>query len=165
MFQENKARQISRKTNIFRKIWRALFSWNTRFEIHPFALSPTKCSNLFMIITLIAHGMIIKSGLSHVKRNQVLQIKPENNVKYFLQLFWDSKESDDHIEILNCDWNRSKLHTKICLSFKSNFKVQIFFTENNVSLFFHSFLVWYYLRLYIFWSMIILIILRCSCCG
>ena len=26
---------------VFRKIWRALFSWNTRFEIRPFALSPT----------------------------------------------------------------------------------------------------------------------------
>ena len=26
---------------IFRKIWRALFSCNTRFEIRPFALLPT----------------------------------------------------------------------------------------------------------------------------
>ena len=60
MFQENKARQIFRKTNtyyplittrryeyqgvkkfIFRKIWCALFSWNTRFEIRLFALLPT----------------------------------------------------------------------------------------------------------------------------
>ena len=23
---------------VFRKIWRDLFSWNARFEIHPFAL-------------------------------------------------------------------------------------------------------------------------------
>ena len=28
---------------VFRKIWRALFSSNTRFEIRPFALLPTKC--------------------------------------------------------------------------------------------------------------------------
>ena len=27
---------------VFRKIWRALFFWNTRFDIHPFALLPTK---------------------------------------------------------------------------------------------------------------------------
>ena len=27
---------------VFRKIWRTLFSWNTRFEIRPFALLPTK---------------------------------------------------------------------------------------------------------------------------
>ena len=27
----------------FRKIWRALFSCNTRFQIHPFALLPTNC--------------------------------------------------------------------------------------------------------------------------
>ena len=26
---------------VFRKIWRALFSWNVRFEIRPFALLPT----------------------------------------------------------------------------------------------------------------------------
>ena len=28
---------------VFRKIWQALSSWNTRFEIRPFALLPTKC--------------------------------------------------------------------------------------------------------------------------
>ena len=65
VFQENKARRIFRKTNIsyplirtrtcayqgvrnvrFWKIWHDLFSWNTRFEIRPFAfvLSPTNAS-------------------------------------------------------------------------------------------------------------------------
>ena len=62
VFQENKARQIFRKNkhlpayttehflapdrvriggkrcSFSRKIWRALFSWNTRFEIPPFVL-------------------------------------------------------------------------------------------------------------------------------
>ena len=61
MFQENKACQTSRKTNIsyplirtrtcayqgvkkfaFRKIWRALFSCNTHFDIHPFCLITDK---------------------------------------------------------------------------------------------------------------------------
>ena len=60
VLQENKARQTIRKTNIsyplirtctsayqgvknvhFWEIWRALFSWNTRFEIRPSALLPT----------------------------------------------------------------------------------------------------------------------------
>ena len=27
---------------VFQKIWHALFSWNTRFEIRPFTLLPTK---------------------------------------------------------------------------------------------------------------------------
>ena len=56
VLQENKAHEIFRKTDIsyplirgwemfvFRKIWRALFSCNTRFEIRPFALLPTNCS-------------------------------------------------------------------------------------------------------------------------
>ena len=26
---------------VFRKIWRALLSWNTRFEVYPFTLFPT----------------------------------------------------------------------------------------------------------------------------
>ena len=47
VFQENKARQISPwyahvcVLFVFRKIWCALFSWNTRFKIRPFALLPT----------------------------------------------------------------------------------------------------------------------------
>ena len=38
------ARVHTRKWEMFvcRKIWRALFSWNTRFDISPFALLPTK---------------------------------------------------------------------------------------------------------------------------
>ena len=35
---------------IFRKIWRALFSWNTRFEIRPFALLPMKSQYLKNIL-------------------------------------------------------------------------------------------------------------------
>ena len=38
---------------VFRKIWRALFSWNTRFEIHPFASHitlPIINSHIFEII-------------------------------------------------------------------------------------------------------------------
>ena len=41
VFQENKALQIFLKTNIFRKIWRPLFSWNTRFEIRPKVFAKT----------------------------------------------------------------------------------------------------------------------------
>ena len=43
MLQENKARQISQKTNIFCHwvIWCALNAGNTGFEIHSFALLPT----------------------------------------------------------------------------------------------------------------------------
>ena len=34
--------RVSRVRNVvFRKLWRALFSWKTRFEIRPFALLPT----------------------------------------------------------------------------------------------------------------------------
>ena len=35
------AYQVVRNVRFFRKIWRASFSWNTRFDIRPFALLPT----------------------------------------------------------------------------------------------------------------------------
>ena len=63
VLQENKAHQIFQKTNIsyplistrkfFWKIWRALFSCNTRFEIHPFALLPTNWINVGVRVTLL----------------------------------------------------------------------------------------------------------------
>ena len=36
----------------FRKIWRALFSWNTHFEIYPFALLPTNYAFLMILTNL-----------------------------------------------------------------------------------------------------------------
>ena len=78
-FQVSKAQQIFRKTNIyyhlirtrtyvhvriremfvFQNIWRALFSWNSRFEIRIFALLPT-------ILRSIKHW-------SHETRIQIIQ--------------------------------------------------------------------------------------------
>ena len=49
VFQENKGRQIFRKMFVFRKIWRALFSWNTRFDIRPFALLLTMSDRVLNI--------------------------------------------------------------------------------------------------------------------
>ena len=37
---------------VFRKIWRALFSCNTRFEIHSFALLPTICCEDLIVFSL-----------------------------------------------------------------------------------------------------------------
>ena len=42
---------------VFRKIWRTLFSWNTRFEIHPFALLPTKY-HLNMVVEFRAEAKL-----------------------------------------------------------------------------------------------------------
>ena len=38
---------------VFRKIWRALCSWNTRFEIRPFALLPTKYRRFYYYLSYI----------------------------------------------------------------------------------------------------------------
>ena len=60
MFQENKARrQILRKKehflppegktcSFFRKIWHALFSWNTPFEVRAFALLPSNYNTQYL---------------------------------------------------------------------------------------------------------------------
>ena len=41
-----RARIRGKKCSFFRKIWRALFSWNTRFEIRTLALLPAICRNI-----------------------------------------------------------------------------------------------------------------------
>ena len=38
---------------VFRKIWHALYSCNTRFEIRPFALLPGVCDKLVLVGQLI----------------------------------------------------------------------------------------------------------------
>ena len=40
---------------VFRKIWRALFSWNTCFEIRPFALLPTNFRCFFNLTLPMLH--------------------------------------------------------------------------------------------------------------
>ena len=93
VFQENKTRQIFRKTNIsyplvenvcFRKNWRALFSWNTRIEIRPFALLTTfffsvvrlSCYSLWMqpieirlFVNRTSYGKITRKNSSKRKTN------------------------------------------------------------------------------------------------
>ena len=72
VFHENKACQIfwkktKKKTNhfsplfLFQKIWRALLSWNTRFEIRRFALLPTSRRTWFsqMLIKIDKCGKIV----------------------------------------------------------------------------------------------------------
>ena len=107
------------------------------------------------------HSIFVSSGWSHNNYNQILHIKPHSNVKHYLQLLWNSKESDDHIKKMNCNWNRSELWYKNGLSFKNNFKVQIFFNENKVSLFvtcFHlSLFTFTYLSLWSFWIFLVMV--------
>ena len=82
-FKENKARQIFRKTNISwqmffsRKIWQDLFSWSTGFEIHPFALLPTKCNNVIMIDR--QNEDIISHSWSYVL--EVTPVSRDNGIK------------------------------------------------------------------------------------
>ena len=55
---------------IFRKIWRALFSCNTRFEIRPFALLPT--DYLFLVGSLLRHFKLIQIGNHKNKSKETL---------------------------------------------------------------------------------------------
>lgn len=49
------------------------------------------------------HSIFIKSGRLNDKRDHVLPLEPESNLKCFLQLLRNSKESDDHIKKPSCD--------------------------------------------------------------
>ena len=43
---------------VFRKISRPLFSCNTRFEIHPFALLPAKCNKICFYVNKFTDGFL-----------------------------------------------------------------------------------------------------------
>ena len=85
---------------VFRKIWRALFSWNTRFEIRPFALLPTKrcwCCEIMNVLQnqykietwkfwtfctnicaqIFRNILIIKSRKTSVKSYFSMKIRPQ----------------------------------------------------------------------------------------
>ena len=113
VFQENKARQIFRKTNIFtpwyahvrirgykmfvfRKIWRVLLSWNTSFEIRPSTLLPTIIFASLKQVELVALEPELKQkSLDTEKLMERLQIDQEeaDQVKLFLSAFNAIRES------------------------------------------------------------------------
>ena len=64
----NAAGFIWKKMFIFRKIWHALISWNTHFEICPFALLPTLYVNFnsFFLVPLVTYKWFICSDWEHI---------------------------------------------------------------------------------------------------
>ena len=56
-----------KKCSFLRKIWRALFSWNTCFEIRPFALLPTKYQEEEITGFLFSHWTNYWSKSSYIK--------------------------------------------------------------------------------------------------
>ena len=65
---------------VFRKIWRASFSWNTRSEIRPFALLPTnsrlKSQNVIKETLLFPHSALLFSGLSSLSSKKFGNFPP-----------------------------------------------------------------------------------------
>ena len=51
--------------SVFRKIWHALFSWNTRFEIGPFALLPTDYDFMWLWFHRL-HGAVRGKSINSV---------------------------------------------------------------------------------------------------
>ena len=90
MFQETKHAKFSEKRTyltswcaqvhkrfsfVFREIWRALLSWNTSFEIHPFTLLPTKWKwlGLLYIFPKVLPLITITGSLSWIWLKLVLR--------------------------------------------------------------------------------------------
>ena len=46
--------------SVFRKIWHALFPYNTRFEIRPFALLPTISRHSSFSKTFFSDGLVME---------------------------------------------------------------------------------------------------------
>ena len=77
------------KMSVFRKIWRALFSWNTRFEICPFTLLPTNsgqpdCPGFAQRFSWLKTLIF---SLSHSSKNVLDNLGPKSE-----GLFWENVE-------------------------------------------------------------------------
>ena len=74
---------------VIRKIWRALFSWNTRFEIHPSALLPrknTQNDNLLLALQILSIYNV--------------ELQRKANIKSFGAHFDDNLTWKDHINTI-----------------------------------------------------------------
>ena len=60
------AYQGVKNVRLIRKIWHALFSRNTRFEIHPFVLLPTKWSQSLPVQVIIFQKKVTRELLCYV---------------------------------------------------------------------------------------------------
>ena len=67
-----------KKCSFFRKIWRALFSWNICFQGRPFALLPTNYSNSTKLVELI-FDKLRSNGLTQTKKEKpnLINLKPK----------------------------------------------------------------------------------------
>ena len=65
---------------VFRKFWRALLSWSTRFEIRPFALLPTKYTIYTDFTDFFATELFrVYTGSATDTLNEVFPLKPPSN--------------------------------------------------------------------------------------
>ena len=86
---------------ILRKIWRALFSWNTRFEIRPFALLPTKYGKMVVMMTLIAILDVAKNIIfSLCSKFHVIFIVDSETLIIFVFEKFDQKSRNWEISVL-----------------------------------------------------------------
>ena len=95
------------------------------------------------------HSIFVSSGWSHNNYNQILHIKPHSNVKHYLQLLWNSKESDDHIKKWTVIETEVNFGTKMALVLRTISKFKYFSMKTKwVCLSLVS--ICHYLRLHIF---------------
>ena len=93
---------------VFRKIWRALFSWNTRFEIRPFALLPKNC--LTKLLT-IESAFVNYYHHWRLRRHLLVQSQQWNHQNNVWNLFKVSKQQKTPVSLF---LTLNKFHTLLC---------------------------------------------------
>ena len=94
---------------VFRKIWRALFSWNNRFKIRLFALLPT-ISSIKNILYELGHKLLNDLKVRNIRKFSKIKLSPK---KYFCShaSLWRKNFSSRHPLSRNfrpcnvCTWN------------------------------------------------------------
>ena len=126
---------------VFRKIWCALFCWNTRFEIRPFALLPTKSTKIYW--SILKSFLIDKNSKTDFKKkaelfnsffaNQCSLINNSNQLPLTLSYKTNKRLSlirvidDDILKIIaKLDQNESYGHDKISMRMIKIFSTSIY---------------------------------------
>ena len=86
----------------FWKIWRGLFSWNTLFEIRPFALLPTNNKKWFLFHLKTKSG-IFPSFFHHCshQRQNLMNLHKSRALKKWKHDIWGPRD---------CNWTRTYSH-------------------------------------------------------
>ena len=101
---------------VFRKIWRALFLWDTRFEIHPFVLFPTNFGFENREVTKATKGDKIKHELRVTQWEFIFMVTSLDlwvqTFELWVEIYQSNLRVTNSIPKVKSSWNVAKFTGK-----------------------------------------------------